>query len=150
MTYQEKNLFLEPLLTKPISEIPPNPPEGVKKLVCVLFPSFLAEAGIQYFQDVKNFLDPGFHRGDDLKAIFTQLPFPKGERVIPFIQPRGKALLPLKREGGGIFRGRVLSTGKALFKTLNSHYSHNRHGERSSLRNRPQPWTNGFSPKAES
>jgi hypothetical protein len=37
-----------------------------------------AEAGIQYFQAFKKFLDPGFHRGDDKEAIFSHLPFAKG------------------------------------------------------------------------
>jgi hypothetical protein len=32
-----------------------------------------AEAGIQYFQAFKKFLDPGFHRGDDQEAIFSHL-----------------------------------------------------------------------------
>jgi len=40
-----------------------------------LFSVIPAEAGIQYFQAFKNFLDPGFHRGDDQKAILSQLPF---------------------------------------------------------------------------
>jgi hypothetical protein len=38
-----------------------------------LFPVISAEAGIQYFHAVKNSLDPGFHRGDDGKAIFSQV-----------------------------------------------------------------------------
>jgi hypothetical protein len=38
-----------------------------------------AEAGSQYFQALKSFLDPGFHRGDDQKAFFSQLPPPEGE-----------------------------------------------------------------------
>jgi hypothetical protein len=30
----------------------------------MLFHVIPAKAGIQYFQALKNFLDPGFHRGD--------------------------------------------------------------------------------------
>jgi hypothetical protein len=39
--------------------------EGVQKIGFRPFPVIPAEAGIQYFQTVKDFLDPGFHRGDD-------------------------------------------------------------------------------------
>jgi hypothetical protein len=36
-------------------------------------------------------------------------PFPKGERVDPFIQPKGKALLPLKKGGREGFQGKPFS-----------------------------------------
>jgi hypothetical protein len=32
-----------------------------------------AKAGMQQIQPVKDILDPGFHRGDDLNSIFLQL-----------------------------------------------------------------------------
>jgi hypothetical protein len=38
-----------------------------------LFPVIPAKAGIQCFQNFANFLDPGFHRGDDLNSIFSHL-----------------------------------------------------------------------------
>ncbi len=40
-----------------------------------------AEAGIQYFQAFKNFLDPGFHRGDDQKLIFSHLQGARGDEL---------------------------------------------------------------------
>ncbi len=52
------------------------------------FPVIPAEAGIQDFQAVNKRLDPGFHRGDDQKAIFLNLPFDKG-RVERFRQETG-------------------------------------------------------------
>ena len=44
-----------------------------------LFVVIPAKAGIQYFQAVNNCLDPGFHRGDDKKEIFSHLPPSEGE-----------------------------------------------------------------------
>ena len=44
-----------------------------EKIDLVVFHVIPAKAGIQYFQAVKNCLDPGFHRGDDKKAIFSHL-----------------------------------------------------------------------------
>jgi hypothetical protein len=38
-------------------------------------------------------------------------PFSKGERVDPFIQPKGKALLPLKKGGWEGFLGKPFSKG---------------------------------------
>ena len=43
-----------------------------------LFPVIPAKAGIQCFQKFANFLDPGFHRGDDLNSIFSHLQREKG------------------------------------------------------------------------
>jgi DNA-binding NarL/FixJ family response regulator len=43
---------------------PPSPPRRCEKIGSRHFRVIPAKAGIQYFQAVKNFLDPGFHRGD--------------------------------------------------------------------------------------
>jgi hypothetical protein len=58
---------------------PPNPPEGVEKLVSVVWPSF-PKAGIQQIQFVKDILDPGFqHRGvTTKKQFFHSFPLRKG------------------------------------------------------------------------
>jgi hypothetical protein len=58
-----------------------------------------AKAGIQQIQPVKEILDPGFHRGDDQKLIFSQLPFSKGEKRWPSGKTFRKALLLLKKGG---------------------------------------------------
>jgi len=58
-------------------EIPPSPPFSkggrCEKIDSVLFYVIPAKAGIQCFQGVTNLLDPGFHRGDGGKPIFSQL-----------------------------------------------------------------------------
>jgi hypothetical protein len=54
-----------PIPPKAGSEIPLHPPGPVKKSGFGSFPVIPAKAGIQYFLSFKNFLDPGFHRGDD-------------------------------------------------------------------------------------
>jgi hypothetical protein len=36
-----------------------------EKIGLHLFPVIPAKAGIHYFQALNNFLDPGFHRGDE-------------------------------------------------------------------------------------
>ena len=46
-------------------KFPPLKKGSCEKIGLRPFSVIPAEAGIQYFQDVKNFLDPGFHRGDD-------------------------------------------------------------------------------------
>ena len=46
---------------------------GCEKIGLGLFPVIPAEAGIQYFPAFKNCLDPGFYRGDEKKATFSQL-----------------------------------------------------------------------------
>ena len=53
-------------------KIPPRPPfdKGkVGKNDLSLFPVIPAKAGIQCFQKLSNFLDPGFHRGDEPNQI---------------------------------------------------------------------------------
>jgi len=54
-------------------------PEGLKKWVGLRF-VIPAKAGIQSFQSVTNFLDPGFHRGDGSNSIFSH-PLPPRGRV---------------------------------------------------------------------
>jgi hypothetical protein len=51
----------------------------VKNLVLCWFHVIPAKAGIQSFQQVINTLDPGFHRGDEEKAIFSKLQGMGGE-----------------------------------------------------------------------
>jgi hypothetical protein len=49
-----------------------------KKIDLVLFRVIPAKAGIQCFQSLSNFLDPGLHRGDGQNSIFSQLQGDKG------------------------------------------------------------------------
>jgi hypothetical protein len=44
-----------------------------KKIALIPFLVIPAKAGIQYLSGLRNFLDPGFHRGDDLDQIFSHL-----------------------------------------------------------------------------
>ena len=53
------------LISKKDSDFSPFEKGSCEKIGLRPFSVIPAEAGIQYFQDVKNFLDPGFHRGDD-------------------------------------------------------------------------------------
>ncbi len=70
------------------SPIPLSTSEGVKKLGAVAFYVIPAKArlgeawaGIQCFQDLKDRLDPGFHRGDDLSAISSHPLSLEGEKL---------------------------------------------------------------------
>ncbi len=55
------------------AELAASPPRRCEKIGLRPFPVIPAQAGIQDFQALKDFLDPGFHRGDDKKAIFSHL-----------------------------------------------------------------------------
>jgi hypothetical protein len=55
-----------------------SPPRRCEKIGLRPIAVIPAEAGIQYFQALKKFLDPGLHRGDDKKAIFSHLPPSRG------------------------------------------------------------------------
>jgi hypothetical protein len=52
---------------------PPLQKGRCEKIGSFLFHVIPAEAGIQCFQRLNNCLDPGFHRGDGLNLIFSQL-----------------------------------------------------------------------------
>ena len=69
--------------------VPFVPVKVWKRISLALFPVIPAEAGIQqgrFMSETRLYenrpydLDPGFHRGDDKKAIFSQIDFSKGDK----------------------------------------------------------------------
>jgi hypothetical protein len=72
----------------------PHPPPYLRNCEKIGSGPFLvipSKAGIQCFRSFMNFLDPGFHRGDGVNIIFSQ--------IFPF-EREGQSL-PRTRYGGG-------------------------------------------------
>jgi hypothetical protein len=70
-----------------------------EKIDLSLFPIIPAKAGIQCFQSLANFLDPGFHRGGDLNSIFSHLRGTKGD-LIAFQKTKGVPVSDYQKSTG--------------------------------------------------